>query len=304
MEKRIAKDNAFIYFYTKPYDLQFAETKHTLEHSKIVIIGVPLDITSWHRSGCREGPKAVREASKGLEGYSLRSKIHIEDVKLHDLGDISIISGDLVQTLNRIEKVIEELSRDGKIPFLIGGEHTITLASIRALRPQLLLSFDAHLDLRDEWPSGQKISHATVMRRVSEIIGLENIVFIGARAFSREELEYIKKRDILILTPFKILERKGLRELYTRVKEVDSLYISVDMDVLEPALAPGIGDPEPEGLTFTQLLDILYKCVGENLVGFDISEIYPQYDKNITPFYAAKIIMEMACYYTLKGSTK
>ncbi|MGB9730068.1 MAG: agmatinase [Thermoprotei archaeon] len=290
----------FLDLYVFPVKPSFSGFDVGRDKAKFIIIGVPFDSTTSQRPGTRFGPKAIREASVGLEGYSLRTNKFPEDLMIHDAGDLSVLHGDLRETQRRLENVINDIKSENKIPVVIGGEHSITLAPVRILKPEILIVFDAHLDLRNEWPPGVKNSHATVMRRISEYIGLNNIIFIGSRAYSKEEYELIKNRKVLILNP-KYLETNFEESIYTikeRIHEANNIYISIDLDALDPSQAPGVGDPEPEGLSLTTLLDTLNEIIKftKNINGIDLVELSPPYDPGFTAHVAAKILFEILSY--------
>ncbi len=273
------------------------------ETARFILVGYPFDGTTWQRPGARFGPAAVRMASIGLEEYSLRTRLSIKDLKIHDAGDLQVLHGDPHQTGRRLEEVVREIVDNGKIPVVVGGEHTATLPAVSAISPDQVVVFDAHLDLRFEWPPGVKLSHATVMRRVAERIGVENILFIGSRAYSHEELEYLGRRDVLILDPMLIRADPGrlAAMIEDRLRGAETIYVSVDIDVLEPGIAPGVSDPEPCGLYPHELFNILFKVVDGRLAGYDVVEVSPPNDKGgVTAYYAAKLVSEIAAYAIYK----
>jgi len=271
--------------------------------ARFILFGYPFDGTVWQRPGTRFGPRAIREASLGLEEYSVRTGLFMDELMIHDAGDLQVLTGDIYQTARRVEKVVREIIENEKTPIIIGGEHTVTLPAVSTILPDILIVFDAHLDLRSEWPLGVKYSHATVMRRIAERIGAENIVFIGTRAISREEYEYVKGRNILIINALKVRRnlQEAVRMLESRLRDADTIYVSVDVDVLEPGIAPGVSDPEPEGLIPYELFELLYNVIDERLVGADIVEVSPLNDNGVTTYYAAKITLEMAAYKVYKS---
>ncbi len=170
----------------------FSGIQRTFEEAKYVILGAPLDVTSTYRSGARFAPLAIREASLNIETYSFRTNMDVEDLKIHDLGDLHI-AGEVDETLKRLELVTKDLLDAKKMPVVIGGEHTITLGVMRSLgETTALVSFDAHLDLRNEY-MGLTTSHTTFMRRIKEQINPQKILEIGTRAVCKEELDYAKK---------------------------------------------------------------------------------------------------------------
>jgi agmatinase len=276
----------------------FSGSQGTYEKADYVILGVPLDVTSTYRSGTKFASLAIREASLNIETYSFRTGIDIEDLKLHDLGDIHIVS-DVDETLKRLELVVKDILGAGKMPVAIGGEHTISLGMVRGVSGDVaVVSFDAHLDLRNEY-LGRSISHTTFMRRIDEQIQPEEIMEIGTRAVCKEELEYAKKANIEFLTVQQI-RRDGIEKTIKKIDESlschEKIYLTIDMDVLDPAFAPAVQNPEPEGLHMDKFLDILCGVCDKQVVAFDLVEVAPQYDREITAIQAAKTIFETLGY--------
>lgn len=275
----------------------FIGNQQTFEEANYVILGVPLDATSTYRSGARFAPHAIREASLNIEGYSFRTKVDIEDLKIHDLGDLHI-AGDVNVTLERLELVSQELFEAKKVPVFLGGEHTITLGVIRSLgKDTALVSFDAHLDLRNEYLD-LIISHTTFMRRIKEQVNSSTILEIGTRAACKEELNYAKESGIKFLTASQI-RRDSVAEtvetLDCELADCERIYLTIDLDILDPAFAPAVQNPEPEGLDTSSLLDLLEVVCDHRVVGFDLVEVAPHYDMGSTAIHAAKIIFEMLC---------
>ena len=278
----------------------FSGFQKPFEKADYIILGVPFDVTSTYRTGARFGPNAIRQASLNIETYSFRTDIDIEDLQLHDLGDLDI-STDTEKTLERLELVIKDILEAEKTPVTIGGEHTITLGTMKGLGDKssktAIVSFDAHLDLRDEF-MGLKLSHTTFMRRLNEEAKPAKIIEVGTRAVCKEELDYAEKAGIEFFTAQQIRtegsERiaKKLREKLARYKNV---YLSVDMDILDPAYAPAVQNPEPEGLETHTLLDILCNVCDNRAIGFDVVEVTPHYDHGISAVQAAKVMFEILC---------
>jgi agmatinase len=288
------------------------------EKAEAILVGVPFDYTSTYRPGSRFAPRAIREAAANIEFFSLRSNIDLdaESVYISDLGDVAV-SSRVDETLRRIETVISELATTwpSKLLVMLGGEHTVTLGAIRGLiRANLkpcIIVFDAHLDLRNEY-LGEKYSHASVLRRVSELLG-PSIAYIGARALTREELEYAKSAGLPIITSREV-RFLGVSEVARRVVSwlrslsCNYIYLSLDMDVIDPAYAPGVGNPEPEGLEPWLLLDIIYKIftLYNKPPGMvDVVEVSPPHDcSGITSVLAAKIVVELTALHKLLSKYK
>jgi len=275
----------------------FTGNQQTFEEAEYVILGVPFDVTSTYRSGARFAPLAIREASLNIEGYSFRTGMDIEDLKIHDLGDLHV-AGDAELTLGRLALVAQDLFDANKVPVFIGGEHTITLGVMRSLDENVaLVSFDAHLDLRDDY-LGLTLSHTTFMRRIKETVNPSKILEIGTRAVCKEELDYAKKSGIDYLTAHQI-RKDGVKNMVKTVDDIlegyEKIYITIDLDVLEPAFAPAVQNPEPEGLDTPTLLDLLEAVCDSRVVGFDLVEVAPHYDRGLTATQAAKTIFEVLC---------
>ena len=278
----------------------FSGIQRPFEKADYVIFGVPFDVTSTYQTGARFGPNAIRQASLNIETCSFRTGIDVEDLLLHDLGDLHV-STDPKKTLGMLKLVVEDLLAAGKKPVALGGEHTITLGIMKGLgakaRKTALVSFDAHLDLRKEF-LGLKVSHATFMRWISEEVKPAKIIEVGTRAVCKEELAYAKKAGVDFFTSQQI-RKEGPEQITQRLREklapYENIYLSVDMDVLDPAYAPAVQNPEPEGIETHTLIDILCALVDKRVVGFDVLEIAPNYDQGISAIQAAKVIFEILC---------
>jgi len=265
-----------------------------------VILGVPFDVTSTYRTGARFGPTAIRQASLNIETYSFRTGLDVENLRLHDLGDLHV-SADARKTLETLELVTKDIVEDGKVQVTIGGEHTITLGIAKGLRDKAsktaIVSFDAHLDLRNEF-LGLRLSHTTFMRRINEEAKPAKIIEVGTRAVCKEELAYAKKAELEFFTT-KQIRKQGSEQVTTQLKEklakYENIYLSVDMDVLDPAYVPAVQNPEPDGLEMHVLLDILSGICDKRVVGFDVLEIAPDYDQGVSAIQAAKVIFEIMC---------
>ena len=282
--------------FTHPH-LTFCGIEGKIETAKYLLLGVPLDITSTYRPGSRFGPAAIREASWNLETYCIRTGLDVEDCDLYDLGDLNVL-GDLKTTLQRLKQVMGETIANKMIPITLGGEHTITYSCVEAFQEIAVLSFDAHMDLRDEY-LGLKFSHATFMRRVCESLGSERVVEVGVRAFSEEELDYANKNNLHYITS-RDIKRKNpemiAKEVKAALSPFQQIYLTIDLDVLDPSFAPAVGNPVPEGLSPYNLLNILQSLCDHKIVGFDIVELSPQYDRGITAIQAAHIIFNVLSF--------
>ena len=272
----------------------FTGISSAYDKSRFVFFGVPYDKTSTYRAGSRFAPGALRDVSANMELYSVRSKVDLEQVAVHDWGDVDIVEN-LVETLGRVKSVCSELLDSNKIPIMAGGEHSITKSAADILPEDTgLLSFDAHLDLRDEF-LGERLSHATFMRRVSEKKGSDHIMEVGIRAFSGPELDFARKSGVTMITP-QDLRETGISKTAQRIRGFLSgfsqSYVTVDIDVLDPAFAPGVGNPEPDGISTDELLTLIDASVQKNTVGFDLVEVSPQLDSGQTAAVGVKVIFE------------
>ena len=286
--------------YTKLYTYQNLKLGGILgkaEEAKYVVLGVPFDFTSTFRPGSRFAPSAIREASQNLEAYCLRNGIEVEDLSIQDIGDLEVL-GDVEGTIQRLQLVLKEVLDAGKKPIILGGEHTITYGCVKAFTDVAVISFDAHMDLREEY-LGCRLSHATFMRRLCEQLGTETILEVGVRAVCREELDYANESGLKYITSLDIA-RRGVKAIEKEIRAIISsfsqIYVTIDMDVLDPAYAPGVGNPVPEGLSSTTLLDLLQKICDHQVVGFDVVEVAPQYDSGITALQASHIIFNMIAF--------
>ena len=284
----------------------FTGMSSPLEKSRFVFFGVPFDRTSTYKPGSRFAPSALRDVSANLELYSIRSNLDLEKVPVHDAGDIDTVE-DLSETLRRTTQVWKELTATGKIPIIAGGEHTVTKAAVDALPTDLgIVNLDAHLDLRDEF-LGEKLSHATFMRRVAERIDPSHVMEVGIRAFSKPELDYCHESGLQIITPQDI-RKSPLDKTAQRIRSFLSgftrSYLTVDIDVLDPAYAPGVGNPEPDGITTDELLTLVQAAMTSNTVGFDLVEVSPQLDSGQTAAVGAKVIFEAIAALSSRSLTK
>ena len=275
----------------------FSGYQKTFEEAKYIILGVPFDVTSTYRVGARFAPLAIREASLNIETYSFRTGIDIENLRMHDLGDLHVTS-DTAETLKRVEHVVKEILEAGKIPVLMGGEHTITLGATRAVENNFaIIDFDAHLDTRNEYMN-LKVSHTTFMRRINEQAKPTKIVEVGTRAACKEELDYAKKAGINFITTQQI-QKNSVTQIAKKIenllKDATKIYLTVDMDVLDPAFVPAVQNPEPDGLCTHTLFDLLHEVCDERIAAFDVVEVAPHYDNGVTAIQAAKTIFEILC---------
>ena len=256
------------------------------ESSKIVMLGLPFDGTVSYRPGSRFAPERIRLASWGLEEYSPLFDKHLEEVNFHDAGDLELPLGNTYKSLDVIQKNVEDIYKDGKKVFGIGGEHLVTLPEIKAVSKfydnLAIVHFDAHTDLREEY-IGEEMSHSAVIRHASKITGPENLKQIGIRSGMKEEFEFMKKHNTLI----------------SKYQELDvlrgkNIFVTVDLDVLDPSVMSGTGTPESGGLQFNELAGWFEYLKDFNIIGADVVELAPDYDASgVSTAVATKVIREL-----------
>lgn len=261
------------------------------ERSEVVLIGAPMEVTVSFRPGTRKGPEQIRLVSPGLEEYSLDLNRDLVDCCYYDAGDVVLPPGTLQESLRRIGAVTAKVLSSSKFPLVIGGEHLVSLAVIKEVArvyPELaVIQLDAHADLREDY-LGERYSHATVMRRVADLVGGENIYQLGIRSGTREEIEFGRKHTNLFFNEL----IQPLQEIIPLLKG-RPVYVTLDIDVVDPAYAPGTGAAEPCGCTSREIIRALHLLGGINVVGFDLVEVSPVYDfSERTALLAAKLVRE------------
>lgn len=262
------------------------------EDAKIVLFGAPFDSTTSYRPGTRFGSRAIRQESYGLETYSPYQDEDLEDYAVFDSGDLELCMGDSKRALEQIEERTRIILEDGKLPFMVGGEHLVTLGAVRAAAekyPDLhILHFDAHTDLRQEY-LGVELSHACVIRRCHDILGDGRIFQFGIRSGERAEFKWSEEGHV-IMHKFNF---DGLEEV---LKELEGkpVYFTIDLDVLDPSVFPGTGTPEAGGVSFMELLDAIYEaCYALTIVGCDVNELCPPCDTSgASTAVACKVVRE------------
>lgn len=264
----------------------------------IVIFGVPFDGTTSFRPGTRFGPASIRSESFGLETYSPYLDKDLTDISVFDAGDIELPFGNTEKVLDMIEKTTSDFLSDNKIPVMLGGEHLITLGSARAVikkYPDLhFIHFDAHTDLREEY-LGETLSHATVIRRIWELTGDNKIYQFGIRSGEKHEFEFAEKHTVL-----RKYNLDGILKVAEQLKN-KPVYVTIDLDVLDPSVFCGTGTPEPGGVSFNELMQAVHILKGLNIVAADINELSPVYDTSgRSTAVACKILRELLLCIDLK----
>ncbi len=258
---------------------KFADADSSFSDAEFVIFGVPLDETASHRSGAGLAPEKIREESWNFETYIFDLDVDLEDIAIHDAGDIGH---------RDIGNFVSKLT--GQFPIFIGGEHSISPLIVSALKPDSVLVLDAHLDYRDEY-EGNKNSHACAIRRISEIVGVEKVLAVGVRSMCKEEAVAAEKDGLAYITAEDAV-MCGRDDLFNKLKLSGRVYVSLDMDALDPSFAPGVGTPEPYGMTPYMVREILRHLSGQ-IVGLDVVEVCPPYDNGNTASLAGKLIRDV-----------
>ncbi|QTD42925.1 agmatinase [Sporosarcina sp. Te-1] len=257
----------------------------------LVLFGAPFDSTTSFRPGTRFASKAMRGESFGIETYSPYQDKDLEDISVYDGGDLELIFGNTEKVLGQIEEYTSRIVTDGKIPVMIGGEHLVTLGAVRAVAKQYpdlhIIQFDAHADLREDY-LGEPLSHATVIHRVWDILGDDRIFQFGIRSGDRSEFAWGKDR--VFTNKFNL---DGLEEVVERLKG-KPVYLTIDLDVLDPSVFPGTGTPEAGGISFMDLLHGILTASGLNIVACDVNELSPIYDQSgVSTAVACKVLREL-----------
>ena len=257
-----------------------------------MLFGAPFDSTTSYRPGTRFGSAAIRHESYGIESYSPYQDKDLEDANVIDLGDLELCFGDVNKALDRIEERTRHVLHASKRPFMLGGEHLVTLGAFRAVAAMYpdvhIIHFDAHADLRDDY-LGAKLSHACVLRRCWELVGDGRIHQFGIRSGDREEFAWGRTH-----VSTRRFDFEGLEETLSQL-EGKPVYFTVDLDVMDPSIFPGTGTPEPGGVTFDALRQaVTLVCSRVKVVGCDVNELSPHYDQSgVSTIVACKIVREM-----------
>lgn len=270
----------------------FADATSSFKEAEFVIVGVPFDATSSFRKGSRFAPKEIRKESCNFESYLFEHNVDLSNIRIHDFGDIKECKK-VDRMMIEVKEVIKQIIDAKKFPILIGGEHSITSPAITCFKNIGVVCIDAHLDFRDEY-LGEKCSHACSVRRVSEVVGIENIFLLGTRSFSIEEKKDAERLGLRYMSVFEIKKigmDESMRKVLSQIKLGD-IYLTLDMDSIDPAYAPGVANPEPFGL-YPEEIKKCINLLSKRLVGFDVVEVCPPYDNGNTSSLAARLIREV-----------
>jgi len=270
---------------------KFIAFESTFEEAELVLFGIPYDGTTSFRPGTRFGPPAIRQDSFGIETYSPYFDQDLEDYNLCDLGDIELPFGNVNRVMETVESFARPIAQKGKKIFSIGGEHLVAYPVFKAVfekYPDLaIIHLDAHTDLREDY-LGEKLSHASVIKRIWDHVGDTSIYQFGIRSGLKEEFEWAKTHTYL--------EKFTANTLPEMVKRIGQrpVYLTVDLDVLDPSIFSGTGTPEPGGLSFNALIEALKAMKGLNIVAADAVELAPHYDHSgVSTAVACKLVREM-----------
>ncbi len=272
--------------------LKFADSESSYGESEFVIFGVPFDRTTSFRGGARFAPNSIREASINLESFLISPEFYFRDVKIHDMGNL-YESGNVRDMVDEVSSIFSEIISDGKFPIMLGGEHSVTIGTLETLKKieATIVFIDAHSDFRDSYLN-EKFSHACVARRSFEKLGKERVISIGIRSVSPEEFTDPEFKNFKHYTSFQIKEM-GIKKIVEYIGKIGGkIYLSIDMDGIDPAYAPAVATPEPYGLTPWDVREIIFS-IGDRVVGADIVEIVPHYDNGNTSMLGAKFVQEI-----------
>jgi agmatinase len=269
----------------------FIACDHEYQESEIVLFGAPFDGTTSYRPGTRFASAAIRNESYGIETYSPYQDKDLLDKKIFDAGDLEFGFGNTQRVIDTIEEMTKQILDDKKKPLMIGGEHLVTLGSMKAVAEQYpelhIIHFDAHADLRDDY-LGEKLSHASVMRRCHELVGDGKIYQFGIRSGDREEFVWAK--DHVFTQKFNL---DGIENVVEKLQG-KPIYLTIDLDVLDPSVFPGTGTPEAGGVTFMELMKALKEVFKLNVVAMDMNELSPVYDQSgASTALACKLLREL-----------
>ncbi len=284
-----------------PAPARFADAVAKVEDARVVLYGVPYDRTCSFRGGARWAPNAIREASYNFETYMMDHDRDILDVAVADLGNLEEFAAPPAM-VDGVRKVSRDLAKRGQIAIAIGGEHGIAPPAVHGFDRDIgVIGIDAHLDFRASYLD-EKWSHACSQRRIADHVGVDHTVYIGVRSFSKEEKEDLERLGVTYVSAFEIHAR-GMKWAIERALEVvdrDRVYLTIDMDGIDPAYAPAVGNPEPFGLTPLQTKEAI-DLLAPHLVGMDLNEVSPMWDQGQTALLAARLVREAIISAGRKG---
>ena len=269
----------------------FADAESSFDDAEFVIFGVPYDKTSSFRRGASQAPKEIRQAGWNFETFDIRTGFDLRNVKFHDYGDLDVKNDSPKVMVEKVTAFTKKVLAKNKFPIVLGGEHSVTPGIVNAFPKDIaMISLDAHIDFRNEYEN-DKNNHACTIRRVADHIDIKNIAVLGIRSAEKEEFEEAKKQGLFYIDSFGI-QKIGIKKAIDKTKSFlknDQIYLTLDIDVIDPIYAPGTSTPEPVGLTPSDVLECI-ESFSPNLVGFDVVEVCPPYDKGQTALLAAKFV--------------
>ncbi|MFQ5909026.1 MAG: agmatinase [Thermoplasmata archaeon] len=260
------------------------------EGARVVLFGVPFDGTASFRPGARFGPNAIRQASYNFETYHLDLGVDLEGSSFTDVGNVEEF-GSSVAMVKGVGRFVAGLTAEGLFPLALGGEHSLTLPCVQALDRPAFVVVDAHMDFRDTYLDDPH-SHACVTRRVADHLGADRVIVLGLRSASKEEKKAADRLGLRTVPASRIRE-EGIEATQAALEEVpERVYLSLDMDAIDPAYAPAVGNPEPFGLTPSDVQGVI-RALGKRMVGFDLTEVSPPYDHGETAALGARLVREV-----------
>ena len=282
----------------------FADAESSFDEAEFVIFGVPYDKTSSFRMGASKAPEEIRHASWNFETFDLKTGNDLRDINFHDYGDLDVKNDSPQEMVKKVKEFASMLLSKNKFPIAFGGEHSITPGIIQAFpKDTAVLSLDAHIDFRQQYEN-EPYNHACAIRRIAEHIGIKNIAVLGIRSAEKEEFNEAKKQGLFYIDSFDIKET-GIKKALDKTKvflKNKQVYLTLDIDVIDLAYAPGTSTPEPFGLTSFDALECI-ECFSSQLVGFDVVEVCPPYDKGQTALLTARLVRYVieSVFYKNKG---
>lgn len=269
----------------------FADAESNFNDAEFVIFGVPYDKTSSFRHGASQAPKEIRQAGWNFETYYLKTGVDLKDIKFHDYGDIDVKNDKPEIMIRKVREFTSKLLEKNKFPIAIGGEHSITPGIIQAFPKDIaVLSLDAHIDFRQQYEN-EPYNHACAVRRIADHVDIKNIAVVGIRSAEKEEFEEAKTNKLFYIDSF-FIRNNGIKKAIDETKKYlknKRIYLSLDIDVIDPAYAPGTSTPEPFGITPFDVLECI-DAFSPQLIGFDVVEVCPPFDKGETALLAAKFV--------------
>lgn len=269
----------------------FADAEASLDEAEFIIFGVPYDKTSSFRYGADKGPKKIRESSWNFETYNIRTGVDLQDIKIHDYGDLDVQDDKPSIMVEKTKAFTRSILDKNKFPIALGGEHSITPGVTYAFSEDIsVLILDAHMDFRDTYEN-ERYNHACVTRRIADHVDINNIAVVGIRSVEKEEFTDAQKQGLFYIDVFTIKE-KGLDSVLEKTKKYlagKKVYMTLDIDVIDPGFAPGTSTPEPFGLSPFDVLEVI-DLFAPQMIGFDVVEVCPDYDHGESALLAAKFV--------------